>query len=97
MKNNNKHTSLLINSTLINDTIQLKLNFNTDVYVQDDVKLRLVKNMIERMDLSKLHQVYSHFGRKPKINPVTMLEILIFCYSEKYSHQEILRKLVNMI
>ena len=83
MKNNNKHTSLLINSTLINDTIQLKLNFNTDVYVQDDVKLRLVKNMIERMDLSKLHQVYSHFGRKPKINPVTMLEILIFCYSEK--------------
>ena len=82
MKKHNKPTSLLINSTLINDTIQLKLNFNIDVYVQDDVKLRLVKNIIERMDLSQLHQVYSHFGRKPKVNPVTMLEILIFCYSE---------------
>lgn len=82
MKNTNNHTSLLVNSTLINDTIQLKLNFNIDVYVQDDVKLRLVKNVIERMDLSKLHQVYSHFGRKPKVNPLTMLQILIFCYSE---------------
>ena len=83
MKTVTNHTPLLINSTLINDTIQLKLNFNIDVYVQDDVKLRLVKNIIERMDLSKLHQVYSRFGRKPKVNPVTMLEILIFCYSEK--------------
>ena len=82
MKTVTNHTSILINSTLINDTIQLKLNFNIDVYVQDDVKLRLVKNIIERMDLSQLHQVYSHFGRKPKVNPVTMLEILIFCYSE---------------
>src|SRR5699024_10575693 len=27
-------------------------------------------------------KVYSHIGRKPKVNPVTMLEILIFCYSE---------------
>ena len=33
------------NFTLVNDTIQLKLNFNTQIYIQDDVKLRLVKNM----------------------------------------------------
>ncbi|WP_455258833.1 transposase, partial [Peptoniphilus asaccharolyticus] len=75
-------TSSLTNYTLVNDTIQLKLNFNTEIYIQDDVKLRLVKNIIERMNLSELKKVYSSYGRKPTVNPVTMLEILIYCYSE---------------
>lgn len=47
-----KNTSSLTNFTLVNDTIQLKMNFNTEVYVHDDIKLRLVKNIIERLDLS---------------------------------------------
>src|SRR5699024_5081277 len=77
-----KNTVSLNDFTLVNDALQLKMNFNTEVYVQDDVKLRLVKNIIERMNLTELKKVYSHIGRKPKVNPVTMLEILIFCYSE---------------
>ena len=44
----NSNTSSLTNFTLVGDTIELKLNFNTDVYIQDDIKLRLVKNIIER-------------------------------------------------
>ena len=78
----NRNTLSLTNFTLVNDTLQLKMNLNTEVYVQDDVKLRLVKNIIERMDLTELKQVYSHIGRKPAVNPITMLEIIIFCYSE---------------
>ncbi|ACV29731.1 hypothetical protein Apre_1711 [Anaerococcus prevotii DSM 20548] len=39
------NTSSLTNFTLVDDTIQLKLNFNTEIYIQDDVKLRLVKNI----------------------------------------------------
>ena len=77
-----KNTSSLTNFTLVNDTIQLKMNFDTEIYVKDDVKLRLVKNIIERMDLSELKKVYSSLGRKPTVNPVTMLQIIIFCYSE---------------
>ena len=77
-----KNTSSLTNFTLVNDTIQLKMNFDTEIYVKDDVKLRLVKNIIERMDLSEIKKVYSSLGRKPTVNAVTMLEILIFCYSE---------------
>ena len=77
-----KNTSSLTNFTLVNDTIQLKLNFNTEIYIQNDVKLRLVKNIIERLNLTELKKVYSSFGRKPTVNPVTMLEIIIFCYSE---------------
>lgn len=79
---NVKNTSSLTNYTLVNDTIQLRLNFNTEIYIQNDVKLRLVKNIIERMNLSELKKVYSSFGRKSTVNPVTMLEIIIFCYSE---------------
>ncbi|WP_202968683.1 transposase [Peptoniphilus porci] len=42
------------------------------------------------MNLSELKKVYSHFGRKTVVNPVTMLEILIFCYSEgMFSSREI--------
>ena len=84
------NTSSLTNFTLVNDTIQLKLNFNTEVYIQNDIKLRLVKNIIERIDLTELKKVYSSFGRKPTVNPVTMLQIIIFCYSEGiFSSREI--------
>ena len=87
---NVKNTSSLTNYTLVNDTIQLRLNFNTEIYIQNDVKLRLVKNIIERMNLSELKKVYSSFGRKSNVNPVTMLEIIIFCYSEGiFSSREI--------
>lgn len=41
----NSNTSSLTNFTLVDDTIQLKLNFNTEVYIHDDIKLRLVKNI----------------------------------------------------
>ena len=85
-----KNTLSLTNYTLVNDTIQLRLNFNTEIYIKDDVKLRLVKNIIERMNLSELKKVYSSFGRKPTVNPVTMLQIIIFCYSEGiFSSREI--------
>ncbi len=85
-----KNTSSLTNYTLVNDTIQLRLNFNTEIYIKDDVKLRLVKNIIERMNLSELRKVYSSLGRKPTVNPVTMLQIIIFCYSEGiFSSREI--------
>ena len=87
---NVKNTSSLTNYTLVNDTIQLRLNFNTEIYIQNDVKLRLVKNIIERMNLSELKKVYSSFGRKSTVNPVTMLEIIIFYYSEGiFSSREI--------
>ena len=69
-----KNTSSLNNYTLVNDTIQLRLNFNTEIYIQNDVKIRLVKNIIERMNLSELKKVYSSFGRKPKVNPLTDLD-----------------------
>ncbi|WP_209019087.1 transposase [Peptoniphilus raoultii] len=84
------NTSSLTNYTLVNDTIQLRLNFNIEIYIQNDVKLKLVKNIIKRLNLTELKKVYSSFGRKPTVNPVTMLEIIIYCYSEGiFSSREI--------
>ena len=52
-----KNTSSLTNYTLVNDTIQLRLNFNTEIYIKDDVKLKLVKNIIERLNLTELRKI----------------------------------------
>ena len=42
------------------------------------------------MNLSELKKVYSSFGRKTTVNPVTMLQIIIYCYSEGiFSSREI--------
>lgn len=60
------NTSSLTNFTLVDDTIQLKMNFNTEIYVKDDVKLRLVKNIIERMDLSELKKSTHHLEENLK-------------------------------
>ncbi|WP_268802069.1 transposase [Peptoniphilus asaccharolyticus] len=37
---------------------------------------------MERLNLTELKKVYSSFGRNPTVNPVTMLEIIIYCYLE---------------
>ena len=78
-KSQDRKKTRKLKSSSFYDTIQLKMNFNTEIYVKDDVKLRLVKNIIERINLSQLRKVYSSFGRKPTVNPVTMILELDIC------------------
>ena len=61
-----KNTLSLTNYTLVNDTIQLRLNFNTEIYIQNDVKLRLVKNIIERLNLTELKKSTHHLEENPQ-------------------------------
>lgn len=68
--------------TLNRSVLQVKMDFNTDLCFVDDGKVGLVQDLVERMDLDKLVRMYSKYGRKPVVNPLTMLQILIFCYSE---------------
>lgn len=76
--------------TLNRSILQLKMNFNTELCFEDDGKVGLVQNLVERMDLSKLINVYCKLGRKPIVDPITMLKVLIFCYSEGvYSSRKI--------
>lgn len=74
----NYHNKLTLNRSLL----QVKMNFNTEISFVDDGKIGLVQNLVERMNLKSLVKMYSNVGRKPVVNPITMLQILIFCYSE---------------
>lgn len=62
--------------------MQLKMKFDVATYIPMDSKVRLVCNIVEEMNLSSVLSTYSVKGRKPVVDPVTMLKILLFCYSE---------------
>lgn len=84
------HKLYSLKLTLNRSALQLKMNFSTDLNFVDDGKVALVQNLVERMDLKELKNLYSKFGRKPAVDPLTMLEVLIFCYSEgMYSSRKI--------
>ncbi len=63
-------------------TMQLRFNLNTEVYVKDNGKVLLVRNLLERMFLPELSTLYPSKGRKLSVDPRTMLQLLLFCYSE---------------
>ena len=62
--------------------MQLRMNFNVDTFIPEDSKVRLVCNIIEEMNLEPILSTCRNRGRKPVVDPVTMLKILLFCYSE---------------
>jgi len=78
MTNNLTH----IDFTKKGHTMQLKMKFDVATYIPMDSKVRLVCNIVEEMNLDSVLSTYSVKGRKPVVDPVTMLKILLFCYSE---------------
>lgn len=71
-----------IDFTKKSHAMQLKMKFDVATYIPMDSKVRLVCNIVEEMNLSSVLSTYSVKGRKPVVDPVTMLKILLFCYSE---------------
>lgn len=62
-------------------TMQLKMNLSTETYLPDDSKVFLVCNIVDNMDLEPILCTLSRKGRKPAVDPVTMLKIMLFSYS----------------
>lgn len=58
------------------------MQFDVDTYIPEHSKVRLVCNIVEEMNLDSILSTYSILGRKPVVDPSTMLKILFFCYSE---------------
>ena len=52
----------------------------------EDGKVRLVCNIVERMNLSTVLSAYSSKGRKPVLDPITFLKVILFSYSEGIFH-----------
>lgn len=69
------------------DFYQLKLPFNIDCMIPNDDSVRLLGQIVEEMDLSKLYQTYSRI-RKNQATPKQMLKVMLYanmnsCYSSR--------------
>ncbi|MFM1596630.1 transposase [Helcococcus ovis] len=71
-----------LNFNLNHGQIQVKMDFNTDVVVENDAKLMVLQNLVKELNLDLIKNAYSQKGRKPVIDPISMFQILIYCYSE---------------
>ena len=70
--------------------MQLSFSFDLTNNFDIDDKVFLVHNIVEGMNLSFLNNAYSNRGRKPVVNPKTMLKVLVFAYlNRKYSSRDI--------
>jgi len=71
------------------DKYQLILPLNYEVLIPDDDSVRLLSQIIERMDLTELYKAYSELGRPPA-DPKKMLKIMVYSYMEEiYSTRKI--------
>jgi len=69
---------------------QLPMNFSVGTLIPEDSKVRLVCKIVERMDLSAIISTLPKKGRKPAVDFVNFLKIVLFCNSEgKSSNRKI--------
>jgi len=57
---------------------QLKICSELDILIPCDESVRLLSEVMEGLDYTKLYRAYSHTGRKTKTSPVTMFKILVY-------------------
>ncbi len=68
---------------------QLVLPINIEVMIQEDDSVRLLNEMLEKLDYSKLYDCYSHLGR-PSTSPKLLFKIVAYAYMNNiYSSRKI--------
>lgn len=84
----NKYTKVNYKTEIKN--MQLSFNFDLANNFDIDDEVFLVHNIVEEMNLNFLNSVYAKKGRKPAVEPVAMLKVLVFAYlNRKYSARDI--------
>lgn len=79
------------NYTIRGDFYQLKLPLNIECMIPDDDSVRLLGQIIEEMDLSKLYKTYSRI-RKNQATPRQIFKIMLYAYMNHcYSSRKIER------
>lgn len=69
---------------------QLKIEGFYEKIVLADDKVRLLEEVLERLDFTKLYRAYSEDGRPAKTSPKTMFKLLVYANSEGiYSSRDI--------
>ena len=78
------------NYTENTEVYQLKLPLELDGLIPEDDSVRLLSQILEELDYTKLYQAYSAKGRNPAVDPKTMFKILVYAYSQNiYSSHKI--------
>ncbi len=78
------------NYTEFNDGYQLVLPLNLEGLIPEDDSVRLLSNILEERDYTKLYKAYSSTGRNPAVEPKTMFKIMTYAYSQNiYSTRKI--------
>ena len=60
--------------------MQLALPIETGVLIPADDSVRLLSQILEELDYSKLYQAYSHLGRNPAVTPKNQFKVLVYGY-----------------
>jgi len=68
------------NYTEFHQDYQLKLPLELEMLIPVDDSVRLLSQMLEGLDYSKLYQAYSIKGRKPAVDPKIMFKVLTYAY-----------------
>lgn len=63
---------------------QLKLPLELDVFIHKDAVVRLLSQVLEELDYTKLFQACSTQGRKFKISPVILFQLIVFGYLKNH-------------
>ena len=66
--------------TEFHQVYQLKLPLELEMLIPVDDSVRLLSQMLEGLNYSKLYQAYSVKGRKPAVDPKTMFKVLTYAY-----------------
>lgn len=60
--------------------MQLALPIETEILIPADDSVRLLSQVMEEMDYSKLYAAYSHLGRNPAASPKNLFKVLVYGY-----------------
>lgn len=71
---------------------QLKILSETDILIPADDSVRLLSEVMEDLDYTRLYRAYSQKGRKPKTSPIAMFKVLVYGSMEgKFKSSEVAR------
>ena len=58
----------------------MALPIETGILIPADDSVRLLSQILEELDYSKLYQAYSHIGRNPAVTPKNQFKVLVYGY-----------------
>jgi transposase len=61
---------------------QLVMPLNTAFLISNDESVRLLDQVLEELDYTKLYLTYSEKGRNPSADPRSLFKVLVYAYSQ---------------